>query len=179
MMWERQSQRRSPNARPPPQRFVRSKLTGFLSRRNTASHRCTYRPEALPSCPPKLNWDVPVLTSFPKKLGTKTEAARSGGLHQNPCWHRRPYVGIIQIRLPVEGHTFLSACLTSSRLFHCPEVLYPYPARFARVFLIARSAWIPQRFLGGAARSRAETGCLARTRKAWLSASLTAIFPPF
>ena len=29
---------------------------------------------------------------------------------------RRPYVGIIQIRLSVEGHTFLSACNTSSRL---------------------------------------------------------------
>ena len=27
------------------------------------------------------------------------------------------YVGIIQIRLSVEGHTFLSACHTSSRLF--------------------------------------------------------------
>ena len=66
-------------------RFVRSKLTGFLSRRNTASHRCAYRPEALPSCPPKLNWDMPAPTSFPKKLGQKTEAAQFGGLHQNPC----------------------------------------------------------------------------------------------
>ena len=28
-----------------------------------------------------------------------------------------PYVGIIQIRLSVEGHTFLSACHTSSRLY--------------------------------------------------------------
>ena len=31
---------------------------------------------------------------------------------------RCPYVGIIQIRLSVEGHTFLSACHTSSRLFY-------------------------------------------------------------
>ena len=32
---------------------------------------------------------------------------------------RHPYVGIIQIRLSVEGHTFLSARHTSSRLFYC------------------------------------------------------------
>lgn len=31
----------------------------------------------------------------------------------------RPYVGINQIRLSVEDHTFLSACITSSRLFNC------------------------------------------------------------
>ena len=30
---------------------------------------------------------------------------------------RHPYVGIIQIRLPVEGYTFLSARNTSSRLY--------------------------------------------------------------
>ena len=33
--------------------------------------------------------------------------------------NRHPYVGIIQIRLSVEGHTFLSARHTSSRLFNC------------------------------------------------------------
>ena len=32
---------------------------------------------------------------------------------------RYPYVGIIQIRFPVEGHTFLSACNTSSRFLYC------------------------------------------------------------
>ena len=32
---------------------------------------------------------------------------------------RHPYVGIIQIRLSVEGFTFLSACNTSSRLLNC------------------------------------------------------------
>ena len=32
---------------------------------------------------------------------------------------RHPYVGIIQIRLSVEGPTFLSACNTSSHLFNC------------------------------------------------------------
>jgi len=30
---------------------------------------------------------------------------------------RHPYVGIIQIRLPVEGYTFLSARITSSRVY--------------------------------------------------------------
>ena len=30
---------------------------------------------------------------------------------------RHPYVGIIQIRFSVEGHTFLSACTTSSRFY--------------------------------------------------------------
>ena len=33
--------------------------------------------------------------------------------------NRHPYVGIIQIKLSVEGHTFLSARHTSSRLFNC------------------------------------------------------------
>ena len=56
---------------------IAGSLTGFLSRRNTASHRCAYRPEALPSCPPKLNWDMQAPTSFPKKLGQKTELQKA------------------------------------------------------------------------------------------------------
>ena len=39
--------------------------------------------------------------------------------HVCPYGPRHPYVGIIQIRFSVEGHTFLSACVTSSRLFIC------------------------------------------------------------
>ena len=32
-----------------------------------------------------------------------------------------PYVGIIQIRSRVEGHTFLSACLQAPRIFRCKQ----------------------------------------------------------
>ena len=45
---------------------------------------------------------------------------------------RHPYVGIIQIRLSVEGHTFLSACHTSSRLFYCRILSYLVFSKKAR-----------------------------------------------
>ena len=51
---------------------------------------------------------------MPALSSNKTTAGRIYDLF------RYPYVGIIQIRLSVEGPTFLSACNTSSRLFNLP-----------------------------------------------------------
>jgi hypothetical protein len=42
---------------------------------------------------------------------TKREPPFIGNSLQNTCCVKRPYVGIIQIRFSVEGHTFLSACI--------------------------------------------------------------------
>ena len=57
-------------------RKFRSKLPGFLSRRNTASHRCNHtRQKALPSCPPEhrefplLLYHSPSVRSCNKKYG--------------------------------------------------------------------------------------------------------------
>ena len=80
---------------------------------------------------------MPFLTSFQRKFRQKTEASRFGGFRSMRV-HRHPYVGIIQIRLSVEGHTFLSACITSSRLFNCLWTLYLYLPYFASSFLIER-----------------------------------------
>ena len=44
---------------------------------------------------------------------------RLGNFRQKYTYFKYSYVGITQIRLPVEGHTFLSACNTSSRQFVC------------------------------------------------------------
>ena len=118
-------------------RFVRSKLTGFLSRRNTASHRCAYRPEALPSCPPKLNWDMPAPTSFPKKLGQKTEAAQFGGLHQNPCCTGIPTLALsksgYRSKVTPSSQPVLQApvCSVVADIIH-PRIVFckPFPRSF-------------------------------------------------
>ena len=47
---------------------------------------------------------------------------------------RHPYVGIIQIRFSVEGHTFLSARYTSSRLLNC-KIYYISPLIILQVLL--------------------------------------------
>ena len=47
-----------------------------------------------------------------------------------------PYVGIIQIRLPVEGHTFLSACHTSSRLYFIHTNYTRFPTKMQGCFLL-------------------------------------------
>ena len=51
----------------------------------------------------------------PQKMATKKEAidliASVKSLFLPMSYIRHPYVGIIQIRFSVEGHTFLSACL--------------------------------------------------------------------
>ena len=62
---------------------------------------------------------------------------------RNTFISRHPYVGIIQIRLSVEGFTFLSACNTSSRLLNCKCIIqliknkckkniFYFPSRFLK-----------------------------------------------
>ena len=48
---------------------------------------------------------------------------------------RHPYVGIIQIRLSVEGRTFLSACNTSSRLFQFKGIIHLQNKNCKRLFI--------------------------------------------
>ena len=56
--------------------------------------------------------------------------------HKSPISTRHPYVGIIQIRFSVEGHTFLSACNTSSRLFNffINMVIHHYEGNYNLVY---------------------------------------------
>ena len=95
----------------------RSKLTGFLSRRNTASHRCYYRCKALPFHPSGPTGIRHSLLSMRYLKRLPDQAAL-----RNVFKH--PYVGITQIRLPVEGPTFLSARVTSSRMSFLFDVCY-------------------------------------------------------
>ncbi len=101
----------------------RSKLTGFLSRRNTASHRCrSFR--RIQGAPPLssqcVDW-VSFLVREPVRkhfmfLQSKRETSHLEVSQLFRVFFGRPYVGIIQIRLWVEGLSFLSACQTSSPL---------------------------------------------------------------
>ena len=78
-------------------------LTGILSRRNTASHRCVTRLRALPLSPPTCCG-----FSFPPFQRIKIQEAPNAS-----CKKSKPmtsYGGIIRIRLWVEVDDFLSAC---------------------------------------------------------------------
>ena len=93
--------------------IFRSKLSGFLSRRNTASHRCNHtRHRALPLCPPVCGTlSQPFLSNQIKK-----EAVQSGQLplNTNSLWSLRWHYPNQVTGL--RSHLTLSL-YTSSRLF--------------------------------------------------------------
>ena len=63
---------------------------------------------------------------------------------KNTFMFRHPYVGIIQIRLSVEGFTFLSACNTSSRLLNCKCIIQLIINKCKKNIF-----YLPSRFLKG------------------------------
>ena len=73
---------------------IRSRLTGLLSRRNTASHRCYTRHRALPLCPPRFHRGCRI-TILCKRVKNRR--------HLIGCLRKKQimtsYGGIIRIRL--------------------------------------------------------------------------------
>ena len=91
--------------------FVRSRIHFLLSPRNTGSLRKNTRYKALPFYPPETTRDR---SRHILSQNIKRKLPGLGNFRERI--YRYPYVGIIQIRLSVEGFAFLSACNTSSRL---------------------------------------------------------------
>ena len=79
-------------------------LAGILSRRNTASHRCSTRLRALPLSPPR-KWIL--LPPFPKDM-KKQENTRCGILLSQS--KSVPTAALSTSGIRVEGGSFLSAC---------------------------------------------------------------------
>ena len=98
--------------------LARSRIDFLLSARNTGSHRKIQDKRRSPDIRPILS-DVNFTSVAIKKEAADLATSNLHFVIPKSAF-RHPSVGIIQIRFSVEGHTFLSACTTSSRfLFIC------------------------------------------------------------
>lgn len=95
----------------------RSRLTGLLSRRNTASHRCHTRPRALPLSPPRTYRGCP----FSPLLSRCTKPGDTcGDVSWSQWFHMTPYGGMIRIRFKGRSDTASSQLASQAPLcFDC------------------------------------------------------------
>lgn len=116
----------------------RSKLNGFLSRRNTASHRCycpadTRRLRDERRSPPVRPNDIGNRFHFLSKECDKKQKPPDRTAFCKMLFQAFPTLALSKSGT-VEGHTFLSACSTSSRAFYCHITVYTIIFIFARLF---------------------------------------------
>ena len=132
----------------------RSKLTGFLSRRNTASHRCNTRHKALPFVRRGLTANAVFHRPFQRKSNPASKKRRHptrclrmnqlmlsyGGIIRIRCKGRRSYLPLsLSYKLPVfKNHVYYTAAFSKLQAlsFRAPT-LFPAPCRNLTVEMAA------------------------------------------